>query len=158
MIKLCRVDHRLLHGQVAYVWCRSLGADAILIVSDAVAKDDMRMATMRLAKPAGVKLVIKSVKDSIEAINSGVTDKYKLLVVAGSVEDAYQLAMECHAIQSVNLGGSKIKEDTKKLDIAFYVTEEECGLLKKMLEKSIELEIRQVPEDKKKNVTKEMLD
>ena len=47
MIKICRIDHRLLHGQVAFVWCRSLNADAILIVSDAVAKDEMRMATMR---------------------------------------------------------------------------------------------------------------
>ena len=30
MIKLCRIDHRLLHGQVAYVWSHSLAADAIL--------------------------------------------------------------------------------------------------------------------------------
>ena len=42
MIKICRIDHRLLHGQVAFVWCRSLNADAILIVSDAVAKDACR--------------------------------------------------------------------------------------------------------------------
>ena len=35
MIKICRIDHRLLHGQVAFVWCRSLNADAILSVSDA---------------------------------------------------------------------------------------------------------------------------
>ena len=91
MIKICRIDHRLLHGQVAFVWCRSLNADAILIVSDAVAKDEMRMATMRLAKPAGVKLVIKSVEDSIKVINSGVTDKYKLMVVVENVQDAYDL-------------------------------------------------------------------
>ena len=157
MIKLCRVDHRLLHGQVAYVWCRSLDADAILIVSDAAAKDEMRMATMRLAKPSGIKLVIKSVEDSIKAINSGVTDKYKLLVVVESVRDAHCLAKQCEAVKSVNLGGSKIKEDSKKLDVAFYVTKEECTLLREMLDDSVELEIRQVPEDKKKMVTKEML-
>ena len=147
MIKLCRVDHRLLHGQVAYVWCRSLDADAILIVSDAAAKDEMRMATMRLAKPSGIKLVI----------NSGVTDKYKLLVVVESVRDAHSLAKQCEVVKSVNLGGSKIKEDSKKLDVAFYVTNEECTLLREMLDDSVELEIRQVPEDKKKMVTKEML-
>ena len=157
MIKLVRVDHRLLHGQVAYVWCRSLDADAILIVSDAAAKDEMRMATMRLAKPSGIKLVIKSVEDSIKAINSGVTDKYKLLVVVESVRDAHSLAKQREVVKSVNLGGSKIKEDSKKLDVAFYVTNEECTLLREMLDDSVELEIRQVPEDKKKMVTKEML-
>ena len=76
MIKLLRVDHRLLHGQVAFSWCHTLGANAILVVSDSVAKDEIRMKTMRLAKPSGVKLVIKSVDDSIAAITSGVTDKY----------------------------------------------------------------------------------
>ena len=144
MIKICRIDHRLLHGQVAFVWCRSLNADAILIVSDAVAKDEMRMATMRLAKPAGVKLVIKSVEDSIKVINSGVTDKYKLVKA-------------CERIKSVNLGGSKIEENRRKLDTAFYVDDNDCRLLGELLDHGIELEIRQVPEEKKKIVTKDML-
>jgi fructoselysine and glucoselysine-specific PTS system IIB component len=103
MIKICRIDHRLLHGQVAFVWCRSLNADAILIVSDAVAKDEMRMATMRLAKPAGVKLVIKSVEDSIKVINSGVTDKYKLMVVVENVQDAYDLVKACERMEEARL-------------------------------------------------------
>lgn len=77
MIKLCRVDHRLLHGQVAFSWSHALGADAILIVSDEVASNEVRMKTMRLAKPVGIKLVIKGVDDSIKAIKSGVTDKYR---------------------------------------------------------------------------------
>lgn len=157
MIKLCRIDHRLLHGQVAYVWCRALGADAILIVSDQVAGDDLRMATMRLAKPAGVKLVIKSVEDSIKAINSGVTDKYQLMIVAGNVADAYRLVTSCEDIKSVNLGGTQIGEHKKKLDTAFYVTQEDCDLLSDLLDRSVELEIRQVKDDKKKLVTKEML-
>lgn len=46
MIKLCRVDHRLLHGQVAFSWSHALGADAILIVSDEVASNEVRMKTM----------------------------------------------------------------------------------------------------------------
>ena len=146
MIKICRIDHRLLHGQVAFVWCRSLNADAILIVSDAVAKDEMRMATMRLAKPAGVKLVIKSVEDSIKVINSGVTDKYKLMVVVENVQDAYDLVKACERIKSVNLGGSKIEENRRKLDTAFYVDDNDCRLLGELLDHGIELEIRQVPE------------
>ena len=157
MIKICRIDHRLLHGQVAFVWCRSLNADAILIVSDAVAKDEMRMATMRLAKPAGVKLVIKSVEDSIKVINSGVTDKYKLMVVVENVQDAYDLVKACERIKSVNLGGSKNEENRRKLDTAFYVDDNDCRLLGELLDHGIELEIRQVPEEKKKIVTKDML-
>ncbi len=42
MIKLLRVDHRLLHGQVAFSWKNAVEADCILIACDAVMKDDLR--------------------------------------------------------------------------------------------------------------------
>ena len=42
MIKLVRVDHRLLHGQVAFTWTSAINADCILIANDAVPKDDLR--------------------------------------------------------------------------------------------------------------------
>lgn len=79
MIKLTRVDYRLIHGQVAMSWTHALDVDCILLASDAVAKDDMRKAALRLARPNGVKLVIKDVDAAIEALNSGVTDKYRCL-------------------------------------------------------------------------------
>ena len=64
MIRLCRVDHRLLHGQVAYAWMQSLSVNCILISSDTVVADELRMAVLKMAKPAGVKLVMKSVAES----------------------------------------------------------------------------------------------
>ena len=157
MVLITRVDERLLHGQTAASWIPAIGADCILIANDSVVQDNLKKTAMKLAKPSGTKLVMKSIEDSIQALNSGVTDKYKLLVVVESVRDAHSLAKQCEVVKSVNLGGSKIKEDSKKLDVAFYVTNEECTLLREMLDDSVELEIRQVPEDKKKMVTKEML-
>ena len=85
MIKNLRVDHRLLHGQVAFSWTSALGADCILIANDLVMKDEIKKMAIKMAKPQGVKLVIKSVEDGIKAINSGVTDKYKLFIIVESV-------------------------------------------------------------------------
>lgn len=56
MIKLLRVDHRLLHGQVAMAWTQSLDSDCILIANDAVVNDNIRKTTMKLAKPNGVNV------------------------------------------------------------------------------------------------------
>ena len=42
MIKNLRVDHRLLHGQVAFSWTSALGADCILIANDLVMKDEIK--------------------------------------------------------------------------------------------------------------------
>ncbi len=154
MIKLCRVDHRLLHGQVAFSWCHAVGADCILVASDEAAADEIRMATMRLAKPAGTKLVIKSVADSIAAINSGVTDRYQLLIVVGTVADAVKLARECQAVTSLNLGGTKKSDHTiKSFEPAVHLTKEDCQSLQALAAEGMDLEVRQVPSDKKQLLT-----
>ena len=101
MIKLLRVDHRLLHGQVAMAWTQSLDSDCILIANDAVVNDNIRKTTIKLAKPNGVKLVMKNIEDSIAALNAGVTDKYKLFIVVESIEDAYRLAKGYAGIRSI---------------------------------------------------------
>lgn len=154
MIKLLRVDHRLLHGQVAFSWTSSLSADCILIANDDVVTNDLRKMSIKLAKPNGVKLVIKSIKDSIEAINSGVTDKYKLLIVVESIEDAYKLAKGCEQVKSINLGGTKANEKTKNISKAVNILSEECVMLKELVNEGIEVEIRMVPDDNKVLVEK----
>ena len=50
MIKLLRVDYRLVHGQVAISWSRHIGADCILVANDEVAKDEMRQSMLRRVK------------------------------------------------------------------------------------------------------------
>lgn len=80
-----------------------------------------------------------------------------VMVVVENVQDAYDLVKACERIKSVNLGGSKIEENRRKLDTAFYVDDNDCRLLGELLDHGIELEIRQVPEEKKKIVTKDML-
>ncbi|MFV0380001.1 MAG: PTS sugar transporter subunit IIB [Anaerorhabdus sp.] len=149
MIVLCRVDHRLLHGQVAFSWTNALGADCILIANDDVVKDEMWKTTLRLAKPANVKLVTKSIEDSIEAINSGVSDKYKLFIVVRTIKDAYHLATSCESLKSINLGGTKNEEGYDQISSAIFVGKEDKKLLAQLSENGIEVEIRQLSSDSK---------
>lgn len=149
MIKLLRVDHRLLHGQVAFSWTSSLAADCILIANDEVLNDSLRKTTIKMAKPNGVKLVMKTVEDSITAINSGVTDKYKLLIVVESIKDAYALAKGCSQIKSINLGGTKAKDGTRNISKAINILPEEETLVKELMNDGVEVEIRMVPDDNK---------
>lgn len=149
MILLLRVDHRLLHGQVAFSWTQTLGADCILIANDAVAGDELRKTTMKLAKPQGVKLVIKNIQSAIEALNSGVTDKYKLFIVVESVEDAYKIVSNVTQIKQINLGGIKPREGSKNISKTINLLPEEEVMLKGLETKGIEVEIRQLPGDNK---------
>lgn len=52
-------------------------------------------------------------------------------------------------IKKINLGGIKAKEGTRSIGKAVNVLPEEEEVLKEMVNKGIEVEIRQVPTDKK---------
>lgn len=153
MITLVRVDHRLLHGQVAFSWTQYVGADCILIANDSVPNDELRKTTIKLAKPPSVKLVIKNIVDSIEAIKSGVTDKYTLFIVVESVEDAWRLAREIPEIKSINLGGIKAKEGSRNISKAVNLLPDEVTRLNELVGQGVEIEIRQVPNDRKQLIT-----
>ena len=152
MIKLVRVDHRLLHGQVAFSWTNGVGANCILVASDTVVHDDVWKTTLKLRKPSGVKLVIKNMADSIAAINSGVTDKYKLIIVVQTIKEAKQLVDGCPSITSINLGNTKESKTTTQVSKQVFLEEEEKAILKDLIKRGIECEIRALVDDNKLNV------
>lgn len=123
--------------------------DCILIANDSVPGDELRKTTIKLAKPPSVKLVIKNINDSIEAIKSGVTDKYNLFIVVESVNDAWRIASAIDEIKSINLGGIKAKEGSKNISKAINLLPTEIEQLQQLVGKGVEVEIRQVPNDRK---------
>ena len=149
MVKLVRVDHRLLHEQVVFIWTASIRVDCILIANDDVANDPIQKGILKLSQPTGVKLIFKSVKDSIEALNSGITDKYNLMIITSNVDDGYELASKVEQIRSLNLGNVKLRENTHNLSKLVHVTDEEEKKLKALAAAGIEVEIRAVPNDDK---------
>lgn len=146
MIKMLRVDHRLLHGQVAVSWKSALDVDCILVANDSVPGDALRKSAIKLAKPADTKLVIKTIDDSIAAINSGKTDKYKLFIVVESIADAARLCREC-GIKHLNLGGTKATAETRAISKAMNVTPAEEETLRALVSEGVDVEIQMVPDD-----------
>jgi len=110
MIKLTRIDDRLVHGQVAFTWTPSVGADCLIIANDKVAKDEFMKLTLGLAKPAGTKLLIKSLKDAAVFLNDEKNKSLKILLIINSIHDAYALAVDVPEIRSINFGGLRTRE------------------------------------------------
>ena len=156
MIKLVRIDHRLVHGQVAFSWTKFLESDCILIASDHLMKDELKMAAMRMAKPTGVKLVMKNMEDSIKALNSGDTDKYKLFIITEDNEYAFALMRGC-GIKSCNLGSMMpTKERTHMLNEAFAASDDELASIRKMVDEGYELYLQKLPTTAKVDVREKL--
>jgi len=151
MIKLLRIDDRLLHGQVAFSWTKVLSIESIIIVNDEVIKDEITKMTLGIAKPRGTTLVVKGVEDGIAMIKENTKNKKNVMVIVNNVFDAKKIVDEVSDIKSINFGGlkEKIGIPSKRFTSSVTLTNEEIELAKELAERDIELEIRQVPEDKK---------
>ena len=149
MIKLTRIDDRLLHGQVSFTWTPAVSADCLVVANDKVAGDEFMKMTLNLAKPPAAKLLIKSLADTITFLNDPRGQTMKILVLISSVKDAAVLAGGVKEIQSINFGGLRTREGTRLISKAIAVTDEDIEIVKELLAKGIELEVRQVPTDKK---------
>ncbi|MDB5089406.1 MAG: mannose/fructose/sorbose transporter subunit [Mucilaginibacter sp.] len=152
MIKLTRIDDRLVHGQVAFTWTPALGVNCLLIANDKVAKDEFLKMALGLAKPAGTKLLIKSLADAAAFLNDEKSRNLKILLIINSVKDAYALVNEVSEIKSVNFGGIRLKNGAKLISKAVAIDDEDITLVRELLDKGIELELRQVPTDTKQMV------
>ena len=95
--------------------------------------------------------MIKNIEDSIAAINSGATDKYKLFIVVESIEDAAKLAEGTSCIKSINLGGTKAKEGTRNISKAVNILPKEEEILNKFVDIQLNILSKTVPMNKTKN-------
>lgn len=152
MIKLTRIDDRLVHGQVAFTWVPALSVDCLVVANDKVAKDEFQKMTLNLAKPANTKLVIKTLADAILFLNDDKNGKSNVLILINSIKDAAALVAGVPAITSVNFGGIRGKAGSRLISKAIAITDDDVPVLQEMLQKNIELEIRQVPTDSKQKV------
>ena len=72
-------------------------------------------------------------RKALEAIKSGITDKYHLFVVCENIEGAYRL-IQGAGIKELNLGGTTPGEDKRSLAPAVYVNQKEEEMLKELIE------------------------
>ncbi len=149
MLKLTRIDDRLVHGQVAFTWVPSLGVDCLIVANDKVAADDFLKMTMNLAKPPSARLMIMSLESTATFVNDPRSRNLKIMIIVSGVNDAFTLARAIPEIQSINFGGIRIKDGARLISKAVALSADEVEITNKMLENGLELEIRQVPTDKK---------
>ena len=147
-VVLYRVDDRLVHGQVVESWVPHLKAGELVVVSDAVAADEVRRAIMRFATPEDVELQILTVQDAFAYLN-GAPGARNILVLLPGLKEAADLLSKGLQIPSLNIGGMHYSAG-KNMSIgkAIFLSDDDCGLLKFLAGAGVELEGRGVPSDR----------
>lgn len=151
MIKLVRIDDRLIHGQVAVGWTSSAGANTIFVVNDEAKKDKVKAMALDLAKPSGVKLYIRDVAESGEIVKKFASaEKSNVLILVRTIHDALELVKSSdNSIKSINVGGLRFEDGKKKLNDFISVSDQDIEDLKELEKLVVDLDFRMLPRDKK---------
>ncbi|MCB5936421.1 PTS sugar transporter subunit IIB [Caldibacillus thermoamylovorans] len=149
MIKLVRIDYRLLHGQVVFAWINRLGIDRIVIIDDEASKDEMKKTSLKLTKPQNVKLNIFSVQDALDRKNKIKALKENTMIIFSNTRNCYEfLSNFAGVVKEVNYGGIPNKEGAKQFDKAIFLNEEEIEESKKLRDLGLRLYSQQTPTTK----------
>ncbi len=143
MIKLVRVDHRLLHGQVIFSWTRQMAVNHIIVADDLVPNDPIGKMALSLAKPAGCSLDIIPLSGLKEAVEA--KENKNIMIIVRGPKEALTLVQALPQVKEINYGGVAKKQDSKAYGKAVYLNEEELGATREILDQGVRIYIQQVP-------------
>ena len=153
MVNTCRVDHRLIHGQVAVTWINNINPDAIVVANDEVIKDDIALYALKMVKPEGMKMAIRSIDDAISLINDPKTKGMNLYLVVKNTDDALKVLSAVNGAKNLNIGGlSNGKNGGEMISKGVFVTKKDLENIKSLLPYVEEVDTRIVPSDTKKDI------
>ncbi|OOG24289.1 PTS mannose transporter subunit IIAB [Enterococcus casseliflavus] len=151
-IVLARVDSRLLHGQVATAWTKSVNPSRIIVVSDAVAKDDLRKKLIEQAAPPGVKANVIPVDKMIEVSKDPRFGNTKALLLFENPQDVLRAVEGGVDITEVNVGSMAHSVGKVVVSKVLSMGTDDVKTFENLKERGIKFDVRKVPNDSRDNM------
>ena len=149
---LARIDSRLLHGQVATAWTKSVNPSRIIVVSDAVAKDDLRKKLIEQAAPPGVKANVIPVDKMIEVAKDPRFGDTRALLLFENPQDVVRAVDGGVDIKEVNVGSMAHSVGKVVVSKVLSMGDDDVKAFETMKDKGITFDVRKVPNDSKDNM------
>lgn len=150
-ISLCRVDERLIHGQVMTAWVKKCWIKKIILIDDELASDDFMKEVLALSAPSGVKVEVRSVEDALQTINGSDSDESTLLLFK-EIKFAYELFKVGYDLKELNIGNVGSSPIRKSITNQVYLSEEEKNMCRELNEKGVYVYIQKLPQDSQVDV------
>lgn len=149
---LARIDTRLLHGQVATAWTKAVSPTRIIVVSDAVSKDELRKSMIEQAAPPGVKANVVPVAKMIEVAKDVRFGATKALLLFETPQDALRTIEGGVDIKELNLGSMAHSVGKVVCSRTVAMDRDDVETIEKLMAKGIKFDVRKVPADSPEHI------
>ncbi len=153
-VRLLRVDSRLLHGQVATNWAKVLKVDRILVVSDQVARDNIRKTLIRQASPPGIKVHVIPLMKMLRIYFDPRFNDFKALILVENPRDAQILVENGIQVKLVNVGALSFNSSRQMVTDSISVDQKDVEAFTWLHDQGVKLDIRKVSGDSSKDLWK----
>ncbi|MBE2893491.1 PTS N-acetylgalactosamine transporter subunit IIB [Spirabiliibacterium falconis] len=143
-IVLCRIDERLIHGQVGIQWVDFVGANLVLVANDEVAEDEMRQNLMEMVLADGIDVRFWSLQNVIDNIHKA-ADRQKILLVCQTPADCLQLIEGGVPITRINVGNMHFTEGKQHIHKTGSVNHEDIRAFNRLKALGVECYVQGVP-------------
>ena len=148
VIRLVRVDNRLIHGQVATGWISKSGANKIVVVDDRSATNELMRDVLELATPPGIHLDVYTVAQAAEEWKKDQFGAGSVMVILKSIPYAFDAYQKGFGFAELQIGGTISGAGRKVLEGAVSLNPEEFEMLQKLSEAGVEVTIQQTVQTK----------
>ena len=149
---LARIDSRLLHGQVATAWPKTVKPTRIIVVSDGVAKDELRKNLIEQAAPPGVKANVVPVDKMIQVAKDPRFGNTKAMLLFETPQDALRAIEGGVDVKELNIGSMAHSVGKIAVSKVLSLGRDDVKTFEKLKAKGIQFDVRKVPNDSKENM------
>jgi len=145
-IVLCRVDDRLVHGQVVIGWGRPLGVEFIALVDEGVAASPWEQDLYRMAVPPEIEVRFATVAEAGSQLAAWNGNAHRALILTGDVETMaalYRAAPD--VVHRINLGGIHHRPGRRERLPYLYLTDDELRGLVALAAEGAEISAQDLP-------------
>ncbi|MDF7683588.1 PTS sugar transporter subunit IIB [Lactobacillus sp. ESL0679] len=143
MIKLFRVDHRLIHGQVVFSWVKQYSINRIIVADDIVPNNPMAKMALSMAKPTDCELDIVPINQVASVVEANPKDQ--IMILAKGPVEALAVTEQVPEITEINYGGVAKKDGSKQYGKTIFLNDEELEATRKIIAKNVKIVVQQVP-------------
>ena len=156
---LIRIDSRLLHGQVATSWTKTVKPDRIIVVSDSVAKDNLRKNMIMQAAPPGVHANVVPIKKMVEVAKDPRFGDTHALVLFETPEDilkAVNAGLDLKG-KTINVGSMAHKVGKVAVTKAVSLDQTDIDTYKELIKDGLKFDVKMLPSSSSDDIS-ELLD
>ena len=147
-----RIDTRLLHGQVATAWTKSVNPTRIIVVSDGVAHDELRKTMIEQAAPPGVPANVVPISKMIQVAKDPRFGDTRALLLFETPQDLLRAIEGGVDIKKVNLGSMAHSVGKVVVTNAVAMGDDDVKTIEELISKGIEFDVRKVPADSPEDI------